>query len=487
MKRTRLTLKNSMSMKAIKYVVMGVVLAGFSTSAMAQDGTKADIDAVKKIISSKPADLADQMKPFEKKNKKNAENLVAFGRAFYEAKDTANASKYADLALKANKQYAPAYLLKGDLSALADDAGGAASLYDQAIYFDPKNPDGYRKYASVYRKVSPQGAIAKLNDLRAQVPDYPVDAIIGHISYISNNFDEAIASYDKVPREKLEKMDIIECAFSAYLTQKYDKGIEMSEFGLQKEPRNSTLNRLAMFCNTEKGNFDKAIDFADRLFNKSDSANISYMDYVYYGNALNGLKRHDEAIAMYKKALEQEFDNADKKAGVVKTLSDAYKGMNDYDNAIKYYQQFLNDVSKASATDYAGLGRLYAQHANALEDMAAKLEKLRLADQVYAGLLDKYTDIEDYVAFQRARIGMQMDPESKEELAKPYYEKLVELLGNKADRDNTDKVRLIEAYRYLISYYLINKDDTATAKEFATKLQEIDPENETAKQVLELK
>ena len=79
------TLKKTMSMKTIKYLVMGVVLAGFSTSAMAQDGTKADIDAVKKIISSKPADLADQMKAFEKKNKKNAENLTAFGRAFYDA------------------------------------------------------------------------------------------------------------------------------------------------------------------------------------------------------------------------------------------------------------------------------------------------------------------------------------------------------------------------------------------------------------------
>jgi len=476
-----------MSMKTIKYLVMGAVLAGFSTPVMAQDGTKADIDAVKQIISSKPADMEDAMKPFYKKNKKNAEILLGFARAFYEAKDTANAAVYADYALKADKKYAPAYILKGDLRALANDGGGAALLYDQAIYFDPKNPDGYRKYASVYRKISPQGAIAKLNDLRTQLPDYPVDAIIGHINYISNNFDEAIAAYDKVPQSKLEKMDIIESAFSAYLTQKYDKGLQMSELGLQKEPRNSTLNRLAMFCNTEKGNFEKALDYADRLFNKSDSANISYMDYVYYGNALNGLKRHDEAIAQYKKALEQEFDNADKKAGVVKTLSDAYKGVNDYDNAIKYYQQFLNDVSKASASDHAGLGRLYAQHANALEDKAAKMEKLRLADEVYAGLLTKYQDVEDYVAFQRARIGMQMDPDSKQELAKPHYEKLVELLGSKAERDNTDNVRLIEAYRYLISYYLINKDDKETAKQFAAKLKEVDPENETAKQVLELK
>ena len=471
-------------MKTIKYLAMSVLLAGFSTTVMAQE---VELNAALQAVKSNAANKAELVKVAQKKNKKNAENLIGFGRAFYEAKDTANASKYAELALKANKQYAPAYILKGDLRALAEDGGGAAAFYDQAIYFDPKNPDGYRKYASVYRKISPQGAISKLNDLRQQLPDYPVDAIIGHINYISNNFDEAIAAYDKVPQSKLEKMDIIESAFSAYLTQKYEKGIQMAEFGLQKEPRNSTLNRLAMFCNTEKGNFDKALDFADRLFNKSDSANISYMDYVYYGNALNGLKRHDEAIAMYIKALNQEFDNADKKAGVVKTLSDAYKGINDYDNAIKYYQQFLNDVSKASASDHAALGRLYAQHANSLEDPDAKMEKLLKADEVYAGLLSKYTDIEDYVAFQRARIGMQMDPESKQELAKPHYEKLVELLGNKADRDNTDKVRLIEAYRYLISYYLINKDDKNTAKEFAAKLQEVDPENETAKQVLELK
>lgn len=474
-------------MKTLKYLFIGVALMGVSAIATAQDGTKADIDAVKKIISSKPADMDKQLNNYLKKNKKNAEILVGIAQAFYEVKDTARARNFADNALKADKKYAPAYVMLGDIAALSEDGGGAAGYYDQAIYFDPKNPDAYRKYASVYRKISPSGAIAKLNDLRAQLPDYPVDAIIGHIQYISNNFDEAIAAYDKVPAGKLEKMDIIESAFSAYLTQKYDKGIQMAELGLQKEPRNSTLNRLAMFCNTEKGNFDKAIDYADRLFNKSDSANISYMDYVYYGNALNGLKRHDEAIAQYMKALDQEFDNKDKRAGVIKTLSDAYKGTQDYENAIMYYEKYLNEVSKASASDHAGLGQLYVQHANSLEDAAQKLEKFKKADEVYANLLTKYTDIEDYVAFQRARIGMYMDPESKQELAKPHYEKLVELLGEKADRDNTDKVRLIEAYRYLISYYLITKDDKNTAKQFAAKLKEVDPENETAKQVLDLK
>ena len=51
-------------MKAIKYLMMGALTLGFSTSVMAQDGTKADVDAVKKIISSKPEDMKDAMKPY---------------------------------------------------------------------------------------------------------------------------------------------------------------------------------------------------------------------------------------------------------------------------------------------------------------------------------------------------------------------------------------------------------------------------------------
>ena len=473
-------------MKTIKYLAMGVVLAGFSTNAMAQDGTKADIDAVKNIISSKPADMEDAMKPFYKKNKKNAENLTAFARAFYEAKDTANAALYADYALKANKSYAPAYILKGDLHALAEDGGGAASLYDQAIYFDPKNPEGYRKYASVYRKIDPQGAISKLNDLRTQLPDYPVDAIIGHINYISNNFDEAIAAYDKVPQQKLEKMDIIESAFSAYLTQKYDKGISMAEYGLQKEPRNSTLNRLAMFCNTEKGNYDKALDFADRLFNKSDSANLSYMDYVYYGNALNGLKRHDEAIAMFQKALDQQFDNKDKRAGVIQTLANAYKGMEDYPNAIKYYEQYLAEVSKASASDYHSLAQLHVKNSDKLEG-AAKTEALKKADGIYENMQTKYADIDDFIAFQRAHVSLFMDPDFKQGLANPHYAKLIELLAAKEEKSTTDINRIKEGCGYFINYYVHITPDNAKAKEYAAILQSVDPENETAKVVMQLK
>ena len=210
-------------MKAIKYLFIAALTAGYSANAMAQDGSKADIDAVKKIISNKPADLDKQMKPYYKENKKNAENLVAFGRAFYEAKDTANARVYADYALQASKnKCAPAFILLGDIAAVADDGGGAASQYEQAIYVDPKNPDAYYKYANVYRKISPSGAVAKLNDLRVQRPDIAVDALAGRIYYMSNEFDKALAAYDKADKNKMEERDLSDYAMSAFFKQKYD-------------------------------------------------------------------------------------------------------------------------------------------------------------------------------------------------------------------------------------------------------------------------
>jgi thioredoxin-like negative regulator of GroEL len=128
-------------MKAIKYVVMSLVLAGFSASAMAQEAeAKAAIDAIK----SKAANAAELVKTAQKKNKKNPEALVNIGRAFFEQGDTAQAHVFADLADVASKhKYAPAFILLGDVAAADNDGGKAAGYYNQATFADPKDPAGY--------------------------------------------------------------------------------------------------------------------------------------------------------------------------------------------------------------------------------------------------------------------------------------------------------------------------------------------------------
>ena len=475
-------------MKAIKYLLTATLLTGFGTVALAQDGSKADVDAVKKIISSKPADLDKQMKPFYKANKKNADNLVAFGREFMAAKDTANAKAYANYALQASKnKCAPAFILLGDIEAIGDNGGQAAAQYEQAIYVDPKNPDAYYKYANVYRKISPSGAVAKLNELREQRPDVAVDALTGRIYYMSNEFDKALAAYDKADKSQMEERDLSDYAMAAFFKAQNQKSLDIAKFGLTKKPRHAAFNRLAFFNSTELKKYDDALMYADRLFNQSDSAKFSYYDYTYYGNALSGANQPDKAIEMYEKALQQEdMDNKAKRAGVIKQLSDAYKSKEDYPNAIKHYMEYLDNMEKSTANDLAALAGLHMQHGNILNG-ADKEEAFKKADKIYAELAEKFDGAVEYANFMRARVNGQMDPDQSKGLAKPYYEKLVELLGSKTNLDATEKARLKESYHYLISYYFIQKEDKATAKEYAAKMLVIDPENQIAKQVMEAK
>ena len=110
-----------------------------------------------------------------------------------------------------------------------------------------------------------------------------------------------------------------------------------------------------------------------------------------------------------------------------------------------------------------------------------------MADKTYQDLENKFEDATEYATFMRARVNSYMDPDQKQGLAKPFYEKLDQLIGGKENKDATDKARLTESYRYLISYYFVIQDNKETAKQYAQKLLEMDPDNEIAKQVMETK
>jgi len=80
-----------------------------------------------------------------------------------------------------------------------------------------------------------------------------------------------------------------------------------------------------------------------------------------------------------------------------------------------------------------------------------------------------------------------MDPESKEGLAKPYYNALITSLESKADRSSNETAMLKSAYSYFMVYEINVLKNTTSAKEWASKLLSIDPQNEMAKQVMSFK
>lgn len=457
-------------------------MTGIFAPTMAQD-VKSQVEAISKVIidnKANPAAVADQVKDFVKENKKNAEALAGLGRAYFEIKDTASAREYANMAIergKDNKGKALAYILLGDIAALSDEGGGAASQYNQAMLLDPQNPSGYIKYAAVYRKVDPEGSVAVLEKLRQVQPDYPVDAEAAHFFYGANKFDKAIEYYDKVDLNQLKENYLTEYATAALLMADSKKSLKVSLFGVNKNPRDAAMNRITFYNYTDLKDYDNALKYADALFNKSDSAKISARDHQYYGYALMGDSAYDQAIEQFKKALELN----DKLNDVRKQLSDAYLAKNDFTNGLAYYDEYLSKIEKPSVPDLDGLAKLYMQQAASIDSLNAdKVNAFKKADEIYGRIITESPSNKLYATMMRARINSQLDPESTQGLAKPYYEEYAQL----AQTEHADNPKLlIEPYLYL-GYYYILKEDNASAKSYYEKVIAIDPQNAIATQAL---
>ena len=473
-------------MKAIKYLVMGVLLAGFSATANAQE---AELNAALQGIKSKAPNAAELAKVAYKKNKKDAEALVKIGRAFFEQKDTANAAQFARYANEAGKpkyQYAPAYLLLGDIeSAYGTDGGKAAGFYNQAINFDPKNPEGYKKWAMVYRKISPSQAAKKLDEMKAQCPNEDVDAVKAHIYMLAGDEKQAYENYKKADITKLDKLGLNEFVRCSYFTGHFEDALRAAEAGIKLEPRNPTFNRLAMFANYELKNYDAAKSYINKYFNETDSAKFSEYDHFYTALIYQALDEKANMYAQYERALELVNDSSMiKRWAILKSVSDSYLQDQEFEKAINYYNQFIACKPDLSFDDHEGLATIYAKYGDAIPEK--KVELIGKAVELYRTLAEKYPIQEIYSTYMRAGLNNKLDADMKKSLAKPDYLKVIELLGNKSDRSKGEDLMLKTAYHYMMFNSYINKN-TPGAKDYADKILAIDPEYKPALEIKNLK
>ena len=474
-------------MKTIKYLVMGVLLAGFSATANAQEE---ELNAALQGIKSKAPNVAELAKTAYKKNKKDAAALIKVARAFYEQKDTANAILFANYANEAGKpkyQYAPAYLLLGDIEATyGTDGGKAAGFYNQAITFDPKNPEGYKKWAMVYRKISPSQAAKKLQDMKANCPNEDVDGFTGHMYMLVNDEKNAYESYKKADISKLDKAYLNEYVRASYFTGHFDDALKAAEAGLKLEPRNPTFNRLAMFSNYELKNYDAAKAYIHKYFNETDSAKFSEYDHFYTALIYQALEDKENMYAQYDKALELVNDSSMiKRHAILKSVSDSYLKDQQFENAIKYYQDYLACKPDLNSDDHEGLAKIYSKYADA--DEARKAELVAKAVEAYHVMGEKFPIQKIYAAYQCATMNNKLDKTGEKGLAKPEYQKVVELLEGKADRDNSENTMLKYSYHYLMSNAFLYGKNKALAKEYANKILTIDPDYAPAQQIRDLK
>lgn len=194
--------------------------------AQTADDWQQGVAKVKQFIQTSPGQASEEAGRLLKgKNKKNVDLLVAIGRAYLEAGNTAGAETYLALAKKANSKSAAVSVFEGDLALAAKDAGRACQLYEQAIYFEPACRDAYLKFAEVYKAASPQLAIEKLEQLKAIAPaDAEADKKLAEIYYLNNQFGKAAVAYARfADTPAATEDDLVKYSFALFLNHDFEK------------------------------------------------------------------------------------------------------------------------------------------------------------------------------------------------------------------------------------------------------------------------
>lgn len=474
-------------MKRIQIFLAGAFIATGSLFAQSSDAEwQAGLARMKSLVQTDPGQASDEAEQLLKgKNKKNPELVIAVARVFLDAGNLAESEEYLALAKKADNKSAVVSLLEGDIALAKKENGVACQMYEQAIYFNPKNEQAYLKLADIYKGANPQQAIEKLEQLKSVDPsNILADKKLAEVYYMNNDFDKATDAYARfIDTPEATEDDMVRYAFALFLNHKFERSLEIVNMGLKRNAHHAAFNRLAMYNYTDLKRFDEAEKAADVFFTEADKVDYSYLDYMYYGHLLSALKKYDEAVVQYQKAIE--LDNT--KTELWREISDAYEQKNDYTNAILAYQKYYQSLPANEQTPdlQFQVGKLYYGKGTQSDTLTVSFDErkaaLAAADSVFTIIAAAAPD--SYLGnFWRARTNSALDPETTQGLAKPYYEEVVTFLTDKNDpRYNS---ALIECYSYLGYYYLV-ANKLPESKEYWNKILAIDPANATAKRALD--
>ncbi len=428
----------------------------------------------------------------EKKEKKNVEVLVAIAEAYFYTGHEAKVAERIEKAKKADKKSPIPYLAEGDFayvksakteagsSEMSALMGEAAKHYDMANYYDDQNVLAYLKSAQVYEVINPEMAMEKLNKALELNPNLTlINRDFGRYYFSRGQYAKAIESYKLFFPSNLYSMnDVVRFAGAYYFLKQMDEASQLLDGNLAKEPNNFVLNRLKLYVLNDTKQYDKALPVAEKLFSlKEDKVKKIARDYLVYGEVLLKNGQIDKALEQYSAAVALD----PKEVNVYKDIATAVADEKRYATAAEYYGKYVAGLpaEKVAATDLFTLGRYNYLAASSAEG-EQKTNLLTKADSAFAQVIEKRPDAPIGHVW-RARANSLLDPETDKGLAKPYYEKAIEvILARDANSTSSD---LKEAYGYLAVYYY-KADDKANTLKYANLLLAIDPANETAKQLL---
>ncbi|OGX87187.1 tetratricopeptide repeat protein [Hymenobacter glacialis] len=409
---------------------------------------------------------------------KDAGVLTMIAQAYGESpsKNVGKAQTYVTAAQTASKgKVDPALMVaRGDIFLHSDQGGGEAmSSYDQATTMNPSYAQAYYKKGVLnVRSRNFNAARESLSKAVELDPSYaPAYRELADMYYLAGQYDLALSTFQKYTglAEKSSTTDAQYASF-LYLTKKYPEALVEVNKVLQADPTNLTMNRLRPYLMYETGDFAGAATAMETYMKLVPADKIIPEDYSYQGRILARAGKPEEGIAVLKKAIAAQPD-PEKQAELQDALATAYIAKKDYKGAISVYKKKL-----------AGSGDLTDQFRLATAFSSDK--QYIAADSVY-GIINVAKPEYAPAYLYRANVNAQRDSEGKQGLARPHYEKYIEL--SKAEGAEPAKFRqgLVEAYGYL-GVYNFQKGDKAAALSNFEQVLVLDPTNKGAQNNIDI-
>jgi tetratricopeptide (TPR) repeat protein len=403
---------------------------------------------------------------------------------------------------KINKKYSGIYLAKGARALKEKKNDQAYVWYEQAIYFNPNDKVAYLKLAKAYEGANSQVALEYLDKLIQIDPDYiPAYALIGDINRDAGMYLQALKAYEKfisipgVPVLQHERY-----AQLLYFTDQYEKSLTQIDYVLARDPANPVMRRLQAYNNFKLENNALALSELAQFLQDNPVDKHIYLDYITYGRLLLKEKQPEVAIDAFLKAAALE----PKKPEIYKELANAYEATHNYPEAIKQYEKYFEVEETPIVHDFFYYGQAnYSAASKYIEpeylEASIAPEQKEIDDAAFKTYIEKGSGAFSEVVSRspahflgylwRARLHSFIDVKEQKAkgsamqgAAKPYYEEALNVMLA-ANEDGKRNNEIIEAYRYLASYYLL-LDDKINAGEYFKKILEVDPENTVAKDAL---
>lgn len=396
-------------------------------------------------------------------------------------KNLPEAIKLLNDAMKLDSKNPEVYILMGDalLEQNPTDGGAPIKQYDKAFDLDKKSVKAILRKGKLYeRGRNYTEALKYYKEAQDINPNFaPAYRGMAEIYTKATRYSEAIENWKKYLQLNNSPKARVRYAYNLFQAKQYQDAVNEIETIFKNEPNISSkdyLNRVLGFSyyevgdKTDKEAYKKGLDAINKFFEDTKGKDFKYIpdDYKYKGMLLSKTGQDSLGVIELERAIELD---PTANCEIWGDIGKIWVKARSYDKAIAAYEKKGTCEKGLSAQDYYDMGRAYYYGPKDFVKADTAFSKLTQSNPNYA-----------IGYFWRAKANVQQDLKNEKWLAKPHYEKAIELVKPEERSTPSYKSNVIEAAEYLGYYYLVNKDN-AKAKEYFGMIRDLDPNNKKAK------